>query len=149
KQAKPTEAGAKSGKQVKPKRQRGSRWRGAFWALVIILIVLVLAAWYWFDHTNQQMQAVESTAQQSLRQAQQAMQQAEQALTQASNTESQLDGAVSQAGETKNRLDDLDKALQMLSDRGSDLVLINDIDHLVTVAHQQLLLGGNVGNAII
>ena len=29
------------------------------------------------------------------------------------------------------------------------MVLLNDIDHLVTIAQQQLLLGGNVANAIV
>src|SRR5699024_4044406 len=32
---------------------------------------------------------------------------------------------------------------------GSDLVLLNDIDHLVTIAQQQLQLTGNVANAIM
>src|SRR5690606_9267442 len=44
---------------------------------------------------------------------------------------------------------DLDEALRIMTDRGSELVLLNDIDHLVTIAQQQLQLGGNVRNAIV
>ena len=36
-----------------------------------------------------------------------------------------------------------------MTDRGSELVLLNDIDHLATIAQQQLELGGNVRNAIV
>lgn len=50
---------------------------------------------------------------------------------------------------TNNQLQEIDKALQLVTDSGSDLLLLNDIDHLVTVAQQQLMLGGNVANAII
>src|SRR5690606_25464699 len=46
-------------------------------------------------------------------------------------------------------LQSLEQALQMLTDTGADIALVNDVDHLVSIAHQQLLLGGNVGNAII
>ena len=44
---------------------------------------------------------------------------------------------------------DLDEALRLMTDRGSELVLLNDVDHLVTIAQQQLELGGNVRNAIV
>src|SRR5690625_4305708 len=147
--ARPDTTAASAAKSTKTKQQRPSRWRSAFWVLLLIFIVIGAAGWYWFETTSKQYQQVEELAQQSQRQAAQALQQANQALAQAATTESQLDKALSQFGNTSGRLDDLDKALQMLSDRGSDLVLLNDIDHLVTVAHQQLLLGGNVANAII
>src|SRR5690606_11784429 len=49
----------------------------------------------------------------------------------------------------QDQVDGLDQAFQTLTDRGSDLVLINDVDHLVTIAQQQLQLGGNVANAVI
>src|SRR5690606_19257712 len=49
----------------------------------------------------------------------------------------------------QQHLQSLEQALQMLTDSGTDIALINDMDHLVSIAHQQLLLGGNVSNAII
>lgn len=56
--------------------------------------------------------------------------------------ESQLDEAV-------GVIRDLDEALRNMTDRGSELVLLNDVDHLATIAQQQLQLGGNVRNAIV
>src|SRR5690606_35788985 len=46
-------------------------------------------------------------------------------------------------------IQDLDEALRSMTERGSELVLLNDIDHLATIAQQQLELGGNVRNAIV
>lgn len=48
-----------------------------------------------------------------------------------------------------NIIRDLDEALRLMTDRGSELVLLNDVDHLATIAQQQLELGGNVRNAIV
>ena len=54
-----------------------------------------------------------------------------------------------QLGEASAVIQELDEALRIMTDRGSELVLLNDIDHLVTIAQQQLQLGGNVRNAIV
>src|SRR5690606_14421198 len=55
----------------------------------------------------------------------------------------------SQLGEAGIIIQGLDEALRTMTDRGSELVLLNDIDHLATIAQQQLQLGGNVRNAIV
>ena len=44
---------------------------------------------------------------------------------------------------------DLQQAFQNLTDAGSQVALLNDIEHLVSMAQQQLSLGGSVANAII
>ncbi|HUH40907.1 MAG TPA: uroporphyrinogen-III C-methyltransferase, partial [Castellaniella sp.] len=49
----------------------------------------------------------------------------------------------------QDQINDLDQALQLMTDTGTDLLLLNDIDRLVTIAQQQLKLDGNVANAII
>src|SRR5699024_3318842 len=51
--------------------------------------------------------------------------------------------------DTQAELQDLGQAYQRLTDRGNDLVLLNDIENLVTIAQQQLRLSGNVANAIM
>jgi len=60
-----------------------------------------------------------------------------------------LSALQAQLGEATSVIRDLDEALRIMTDRGSELVLLNDIDHLVTIAQQQLQLGGNVRNAIV
>ena len=49
----------------------------------------------------------------------------------------------------QGQVKDLDQAFQIMTDSGSDLLLLNDIDHLVSIANQQLLLGGNVANSLV
>lgn len=60
-----------------------------------------------------------------------------------------IDNLENQLGEASAVIQELDEALRIMTDRGSELVLLNDIDHLVTIAQQQLQLGGNVRNAIV
>ena len=60
-----------------------------------------------------------------------------------------IDSLQGQLGEAAAVIQNLDEALRSMTDRGSELVLLNDVDHLVTIAQQQLQLGGNVRNAIV
>src|SRR5690606_12884332 len=79
----------------------------------------------------------------------QAAEQAQQALTQAESQSTQIATLETALREARQQIESLDQAFQTLTDSGSDLVLINDVDHLVTIAQQQLQLGGNVANAVI
>lgn len=63
--------------------------------------------------------------------------------------EQRLDALQTQLADASAIINDLDEALRSMTDRGSELVLLNDIDHLATIAQQQLQLGGNVRNAIV
>src|SRR5690606_38371368 len=78
-----------------------------------------------------------------------AAEQARQALALAEEQSSRLAALEASLRESRAQTDSLQQAFQTLTDSGSDLVLINDVDHLVTIAQQQLQLGGNVANAII
>src|SRR3546814_11095117 len=79
----------------------------------------------------------------------QALEQAKQALALTQEQSGQISALESSLRQFQGQVDGLDQAFQTLTDRGSDLVLINDVDHLVTIAQQQLQLGGNVANAVI
>ena len=121
---------------------------------LLFVLVLLLAGGLWFVHQSQEL------TQRSLQSLQSELlassDQLRRAGEQASQLKSVLDGQAARIA----ALDDsfkasraeyrsLDEAFQLLTDRGSDLVLLNDIDHLVVIAQQQLQLGGNVSNAII
>lgn len=117
----------------------------------MLLIALALAGALWYQqqafrqtHTDLlgQVQGSTSVANQAAEQAQQALSRVQEQSRQISDLETALRNSMDQ-------LDGLEQAFQTLTDRGSDLVLINDIDHLVTIAQQQLQLSGNVANAII
>lgn len=119
--------------------------------LVLLLIVAALAAAVWYQQRTMQERgsALLSQAQQSTESAQAAAGQAAQALSLARTQATQIETLQASLGEAQQHLQSLEQALQMLTDNGTEVALINDIDHLVSIAHQQLLLGGNVSNAII
>lgn len=120
--------------------------------LVLIAIVVVLmAAGMWYQYTTSQdvIQRLESQAKSSADQARSAEQKAQQALDSLKRQQGSLAALRAEVQESKAELQSLGTAFQTITDRGSDLVLLNDIDHLVMIAQQQLLLSGNVANAII
>lgn len=136
-----------AGQTAKPARRTG-----LFVAILILLLVAAgLAATVWYQHRtmHERADALLGQAQQSSRDAQAAAGQANQALTLARQQTQYIDQMRTELDDARQHLQSLEQALQMLTDSGTDIALINDMDHLVSIAHQQLLLGGNVSNAII
>lgn len=131
------------------KRKAKSALLPAF--IVVLLFAVALAAVVWYQHQEH----VKTTALLSdqIRSgsdtAGRAAEQARQALALAEEQSSRLAALEASLRESRAQTDSLQQAFQTLTDSGSDLVLINDVDHLVTIAQQQLQLGGNVANAII
>src|SRR5690606_23162715 len=72
-----------------------------------------------------------------------------QALSRIQAQDARIQELQSELAEATAIIQDLDEALRTMTDRGSELVLLNDVDHLATIAQQQLQLGGNVRNAIV
>ena len=131
------------------KLRSGSRLQTAL--VFAILIVIVLSGVIWFQHqTAQKSQAVML---QRLDQAARTATQADQLAVQLQEQVVVQGGSLAQVQATVQGLHDqlanLDQAFQVLTDSGSDLILLNDIDHLVSIANQQITLGGNVANAIV
>ena len=126
---------------------RGPMW--AFGAVLIIALLLAVALWYQQENfKNANAQLAEQT-QRSLVLADQANEQARQALSLINQQSTQLQALETSARDARSHAERLEQAFQTLTESGSDLVLVNDVDHLVTIAQQQLQLSGNVGNAII
>ncbi len=152
--AKPTAPPAPAQK-LAPQPSQGDARRAASWPILLLfLLVLVLAGALWFVYQSQQrtahtLQSLNTALQDSVSQAQQAGAQAGQ-LKAALDAQTGALAAVTQDVKAlRGEYRSLDEAFQLLTDRGSDLVLLNDVDHLVVIAQQQLQLGGNVANAII
>ncbi len=129
----------------------GSRSLLAPAALVLALIAAGLSVAVW----QQQKQAQETQVKLVSRlagqesQAGQSASQMQALLTRIERQEGEIKTLQGQLGDATAVIRDLDEALRIMTDRGSELVLLNDIDHLVTIAQQQLQLGGNVRNAIV
>lgn len=130
-------------------RKRRSPWLPAFIIVLIIAAALAVAVWYQQQRFEQTSQQLFSQVQNSNNSVNQALEQARQALALTQEQSGQISALESSLRQFQGQVDGLDQAFQTLTDSGSDLVLINDVDHLVTIAQQQLQLGGNVANAVI
>lgn len=130
---------------------RSSKKSSSLPMVVLLIVVLVLAGAmaYQYSRSQQDIARLESQARSSSDQARQAEQKAQQALDLLNQQRDALSGLRAEIRESRAELDGLNSAFQTITDRGSDLVLLNDIDHLVMIAQQQLQLNGNVANAII
>lgn len=148
-----TSASSAESKSLSGTRQvaRG-RWRG-MWTAVVMLVVLAVilgAALYYQQRQYRDLHAdLLRQHDDSARLARDTQSQAAQALALAKQQASQIEDLRNTLNGANNQIQELDQALQMMTDSGSDLMLLNDIDRLVTIAQQQLGLGGNVANAIV
>lgn len=145
------------------RQSSGGRTTAVLWVLFILILLLAAAGAYLFNHmqaSSQSLAQFQSQQDGALEQArqlsEQGQQQAAQALEALSTQETALGDQASKIAalekslaDTRAELQDLGQAYQRLTDRGSDLVLLNDIENLVTIAQQQLQLSGNVANAIM
>src|SRR5699024_9803129 len=111
------------------------------------------ALFYQIKTTDQALADLQKQQNDVLEQAREAGGQATDQIDQAQSTlksqDERLKALEGDLANAREEFDGLNDAFQILTDRGSDLVLLNDIDHLVTIAQQQLQLTGNVANAIM
>ncbi len=127
----------------------GSRLKWAF--VLVLLIAVALAALAWFQYQTYQQSQARLTQQvnQSLATVGQADALGKQLQAQAQSQAGQIQQLQATVSALQDQVGSLDQAFQVVSDSGSDLVLLNDIDHLVSIASQQINLGGNVANAVV
>ncbi|NLC35679.1 MAG: hypothetical protein GX772_04430 [Alcaligenaceae bacterium] len=137
------------------KPKSGSRSVLAPAALVLALVAVGVSGALWQQHRQAQESQAELSARLSAQlagsetAAGRSSAQIHNLLDRVQKQEARLETLQGQLGEASAIIRDLDEALRSMTDRGSELVLLNDVDHLVTIAQQQLQLGGNVRNAIV
>lgn len=133
--------------------ETGRKRLGGAAVAVILLVLLALVLGGALFYQNRQYRVLRADLQQQHQQSVQIVQetraQADQALSLVQAQTARLQELSDALDTTTGQVQELDQALRMMTDSGSDLLLLNDIDHLVTIAQQQLALGGNVANAII
>ncbi|HUG58225.1 MAG TPA: uroporphyrinogen-III C-methyltransferase, partial [Candidimonas sp.] len=119
--------------------------------IIVLLIAAALAAALWYQQQQFKQTSAGLAAQVStgVSTANQAAEQAQQALSQLQEQSRQIASLESALTESREHVESLEQAFRNLTDSGSDLVLLNDVDHLLTIAQQQLQLSGNVANAVI
>lgn len=119
--------------------------------IIVLLLAVALGAGLWYQQKQfrQTSDTLAMQVQRSASTANQAAEQAQQALSMLQDQTARLEALQSSLDESRDQVGSLEQAFRTLTDSGSDLVLINDIDHLLTIAQQQLQLSGNVANAVI
>ncbi|MBF23710.1 MAG: hypothetical protein CML18_08995 [Pusillimonas sp.] len=147
--AKPDTQSGKPPRAAAVKRSGKSVWPGLF--VLVLLVAVALGGFVWWQHQTHQKLLGDLMAQ--IQRSTTASQQAGELARQAqSNTQAQaarVREMQSSLAAMQGQVSDLDQAFQIMTDSGSDLLLLNDIDHLVSIANQQLLLGGNVANSLV
>lgn len=127
-----------------------SRSAAPAYGLLALVVVLAGAGLWYQNQTITDLKAeVQTQLSGNANAIRQVQQQAEQTASLAREQAAKLASLSSSYQRSQEQYQDLSQAFQALTDKGSDLILLNDIDHLATIAQQQLMLGGNVGNAII
>ncbi|HLR14128.1 MAG TPA: uroporphyrinogen-III C-methyltransferase [Burkholderiaceae bacterium] len=159
-----TSGAGMAGSEQEPAGKSSGRFTTAvLWLLFILILVLAAGGVYLFNNmqtSSQSLSQFQSTQEEALDQARQFSEQAQKQAADAadvlSKQEAMLDDQADDIAalqkslaDTQAELQDLGQAYQRLTDRGNDLVLLNDIENLVTIAQQQLRLSGNVANAIM
>jgi uroporphyrin-3 C-methyltransferase len=117
--------------------------------VVLIAILLAAALWYQQQQFKQISVDLASQVQSSSSGASQAVEQARQVLSVTQEQTTRIARLEQGLEQSRGHVESLEQAFRTLTDSGSDLILINDVDHLLTIAQQQLQLAGNVANAII
>lgn len=122
--------------------------------LLIFILIIVLSAGLWFvyqrvEHSLSSVNNLENAIQENDKQRTSAIEQASNAVSMVKSQNEVINSLRQKIADTNAQINDLSKSFQLIADRGSDLVLVNDIEHLVTIAQQQLQLSGSVANAII
>lgn len=130
-------------------KKRSSFLAWAFGIVVLIAILLAAALWYQQQQFKQISVDLASQVQSSSSGASQAVEQARQVLSVTQEQTTRIARLEQGLEQSRGHVESLEQAFRTLTDSGSDLILINDVDHLLTIAQQQLQLAGNVANAII
>lgn len=133
-----------------PSSEKRKSGAGPAYAVTAIVVVLA-AAGLWYQNSLLEKHKAELQAQlaTNVSTTEQARQTAQQALALAQRQSDKLAQLEKSFNDSTEQFHDLSQAFQTMTDSGSELVLLNDIDHLATIAQQQLMLGGNVANAIV
>lgn len=149
KSAAPAGGAGKSGKT--PARKPAGKRVIPVLLVLLLLLAIALGGFVWYQHTTHHriIGELTSQAQRSTTAAQQAGKLSRQAQAEAQAQAERVSHLQATVESMDGQIQDLGQALQMATDSGSELILLNDIDHLVSIANQQLLLSGNVANALV
>ncbi|HLR29683.1 MAG TPA: uroporphyrinogen-III C-methyltransferase [Paenalcaligenes sp.] len=118
-------------------------------AVLLVIILLGAALWYVQEMQSDFKNQFEKRLQTQLSSTEQSTQELQTLGQSLERSQSQLKQANNKIATLEDQVHDLSQALQTMTDSGTELMLLNDVAHFIDLAQQQLLVGGNVRNAII
>lgn len=116
---------------------------------VLVIVALAVALWYQrqqFERSGREIAGRLETVSSELASVRR---DARQSLSLAQSQSDRLRALDEAMGEAQSRYSALEQAWQNFNDGSGDVLLLNDIEQLLTLANQQLRLGGSVSNAIV
>jgi len=135
-------AGKKSGRRIPPLAV-------ALVVAVLLAAALAAALWYQRQQFDRAGREIAGRLESLSNELSTARRDARQALSLAQSQSDRLRALDEAMGESQSRYAALEQAWQSQSDGSGDAVLLNDVEQLLTLANQQLRLGGSVSNAIV
>lgn len=141
-------AAATAGDQPKQKAPARSMMP-IYLAVLLVIILLGAALWYIQEMQSEFKSQFEKRLQTQLSSTEQTTQELQSLGQSLERSQNQLRQANDKIATLEDQVHDLSQALQTMTDSGTELMLLNDVAHFIDLAQQQLLVGGNVRNAII
>lgn len=119
--------------------------------LTVIAAALLVGGTMWYVQKSQKdlAEKYDSQLQALVQQTKQNERLAQEALSTSRGQAQQVQRLSKTQAHTTELLNDINVAVQTMSATDSDIVLLNDIEQLITLAQQQLMIGGNLANAIV
>lgn len=149
-QTQPVSETAVPNSSPKPEKYRSKGSKGPVMVTALVAVLMAGGAiWYTQKHQSNLSQQYDAQLQLLVQQAQKNERIAQQALTQTENQAQQVQHLSTQLAHALEQLKDVSTAVQTISDSGTEVMLLNDIEQLTSLAQQQLQVGGNVANAIV
>jgi len=123
-------------------------------AIALVLAVLVIAAlaaalWYQRQQFERSGREIASRLDAVSAELATVRREARQSLSLAQSHDDRLRALDQTLADVQGRFAALEQALQTFGDGSGDVQLLNDVEQLLTLANQQLRLGGSVSNAIV
>lgn len=119
--------------------------------LTVIAAALLVGGTLWYIQKNQKQLSdqYDSQLQALVQQTKKNERLVNEALSASRNQAQQIQRLSNTLAYTTEQLNDIKVAVQTMSASDSDIIMLNDIEQLITLAQQQLMIGGNLANAIV
>lgn len=133
------------------KQQPAAKSKHGLTVLAAAIVLALVGGGVWYGQQQQQKDYVdlERQLQANIQASNKAVDQVQQVQSQLRDLQQKYQQLQRELADSQERTQDLHQAFQTLTDAGGQQALLNDVEHLVNLAQQQLLIGGNVNNAIV